>query len=100
MNLELQRIWTERHITTVLVTHGIDEALVHDCQVLTETLYPEVFDKVADAIFTPTRTIEVADAHKPRCGIVWDLLDPHMLATIPPLQELQAMEASLPPLAA
>jgi 5-formyltetrahydrofolate cyclo-ligase len=42
----------------------------------------------------------VANPHKPRCGIVWDLLDPHMLATIPPLQELQAMEASLPPLAA
>jgi hypothetical protein len=32
------------------------------------------------------------------CGIVWDLLDSQKLATIPPLQELQAMEASLPPL--
>ena len=70
-------------------------ALVHDCQVLTETLYPEVFDTVADAIFTPTRTIEVSNPHKPTCGIVWDLLDPHMLATIPPLQELKAMEPSL-----
>jgi 5-formyltetrahydrofolate cyclo-ligase len=74
-------------------------ALVHDCQVLTETLYPEVFDTVADAIFTPTRTIEVSNPHKPTCGIVWDLLDPHMLATIPPLQELQAMEPSLTALA-
>ena len=74
-------------------------ALVHDCQVLQETLYPEIFDTVADAIFTPTRTIEVTNPHKPRCGIVWDLLDPQMLATIPPLQELQAMEAALPPLA-
>jgi len=73
-------------------------ALVHDCQVLTETLYPEVFDTVADAIFTPTRTIEVSSPHKPTCGIVWDLLDPHMLATIPPLQELQVMEVALPPL--
>jgi len=27
------------------------------------------------------------------------MLDPHMLATIPPLQELKAMEAGLPPLA-
>jgi hypothetical protein len=27
------------------------------------------------------------------------LLDPHMLATIPPLQELQAMESALPALA-
>jgi len=74
-------------------------ALVHDCQVLSETLYPEVFDTVADVIFTPTRTIEVSNPHKPTCGIVWDLLDPHMLATIPPLQELRAMEPSLPPLA-
>lgn len=66
-------------------------AVVHDCQVLDETLYPEVFDTVADLIFTPTRTIEVADAHKPTCGILWDRLDPHMYATIPPLQELKAM---------
>ena len=73
-------------------------ALVHDCKVLSETLYPEIFDTVADAIFTPTRSIEVAGPHKPTCGIVWDLLDPHMLASIPPLQELQAMEASLPKL--
>lgn len=73
---------------------------MHDCQVLTETLHPEVFESVADAIFTPTRTIEVANPHKPRGCIVWSLLDPHMLATIAPLQEPQAMEASLPPLAA
>lgn len=74
-------------------------ALVHDCQVLRETLHPEIFDTVADLIFTPTRTIEVRDPHKPTCGIVWDLLDPVMYDTIPPLQELRAMEAAhtLPP---
>ena len=74
-------------------------ALVHDCQVLRETLHPEIFDTVADLIFTPTRTIEVPNPHKPTCGIVWDLLDPVMYDTIPPLQELRAMEeaGALPP---
>jgi 5-formyltetrahydrofolate cyclo-ligase len=71
-------------------------ALVHDCQVLRETLHPEIFDTVADLIFTPTRSIEVRDPHKPICGIVWDLLDPVMYDTIPPLQELKALEPQLP----
>jgi 5-formyltetrahydrofolate cyclo-ligase len=66
-------------------------AVVHDCQVLAEKLTPDVFDTVADVIFTPTRTIEVASPQKPTCGILWDRMDPHMLATIPPLQELKAM---------
>ncbi|MDZ7601398.1 MAG: 5-formyltetrahydrofolate cyclo-ligase [Hoeflea sp.] len=66
-------------------------AVVHDCQVLDETLTPDVYDTVADVIFTPTRTISVADPHKPTCGILWDRLDPHMFETIPPLQELKAM---------
>jgi 5-formyltetrahydrofolate cyclo-ligase len=66
-------------------------AVVHDCQVLEEKLTPDVYDTVADVIFTPTRTIEVKSPHKPTCGIIWDRLDPHMYETIPPLQELKAM---------
>jgi 5-formyltetrahydrofolate cyclo-ligase len=66
-------------------------AVVHDCQVLDETLTPDVYDTVADVIFTPTRTIEVLSPHKPTCGIIWDRLDQHMYDTIPPLQELKAM---------
>lgn len=66
-------------------------AVVHDCQVLDETLTPDVYDTVADVIFTPTRTIEVVAPHKPTCGIIWDRLDPHMFETIPPLQELKSM---------
>ena len=66
-------------------------AVVHDCQVLTEVLTPDVYDTVVDVIFTPTRTIEVSGPHKPTCGIIWDRLDQHMYDTIPPLQELKAM---------
>jgi 5-formyltetrahydrofolate cyclo-ligase len=66
-------------------------AVVHDCQVLDEKLTPAVFDTVADVVFTPTRTIEVLGPHKPTVGILWDVLDPHMYETIPPLQQLKAM---------
>lgn len=66
-------------------------AVVHDCQVLDEALVPAEFDTVADVVFTPTRTIEVSTPHKPTCGIIWDVLDPHMYETIPPLQQLKAM---------
>jgi 5-formyltetrahydrofolate cyclo-ligase len=66
-------------------------AVVHDCQVLEEKLMPDVFDTVADVVFTPTRTIAVSNPHKPTCGILWDRLDPHMFETIPPLQQLKAM---------
>ncbi|SFO91217.1 5-formyltetrahydrofolate cyclo-ligase [Cohaesibacter marisflavi] len=66
-------------------------AVVHDCQLLEEELTPDVYDTVADAIFTPTRTITVDGPHKPTCGILWDRLDPVMYETIPPLQELKAM---------
>jgi 5-formyltetrahydrofolate cyclo-ligase len=67
-------------------------AVVHDCQVLQETLHPEISDTGVDVIFTPTRTIEIDDAQKPSCGILWDQLDPQMLETIPPLQELRTLE--------
>jgi 5-formyltetrahydrofolate cyclo-ligase len=67
-------------------------AVVHDCQILKEELKPEVFDTVVDVVFTPTRTIEVSRAQKPALGILWDVLDPKMFATIPPLQELKQME--------
>jgi 5-formyltetrahydrofolate cyclo-ligase len=66
-------------------------AVVHDCQLLDEKLTPAVFDTVADVVFTPTRTIEVDGPHKPTVGILWDVLDPHMYETIPPLRQLKSM---------
>jgi 5-formyltetrahydrofolate cyclo-ligase len=76
------------------VIHGATPvaAVVHDCQLLQQELHPEVFDTVADVVFTPTRTLTVSAPHKPTCGIVWSLLDRTMFETIPPLQELKRWE--------
>ncbi len=63
-------------------------AVMHDCQVLDETLIPEIFDTVADVILT--RAIEVHAPHKLTCGTILDRMDTHMYETIPPLQELKA----------
>jgi 5-formyltetrahydrofolate cyclo-ligase len=85
--------WGMLHRLGVITTATPASAVVHDCQVLQQVLYPEVFDTVADVVFTPTRTLEVESPHKPACGIVWALLDPHMFETIPPLQELKDLES-------
>jgi len=84
--------WGMLHRMGVISTATPAAAVVHDCQVLRQALYPEIFDTVADVVFTPTRTLEVTAPHKPDCGIVWSLLDPHMFETIPPLQELKDLE--------
>jgi 5-formyltetrahydrofolate cyclo-ligase len=83
--------WGMLHRIGRISTATPSAAVVHDCQVLDEKLTPDVYDTVADVIFTPTRTIHVKGPHKPTCGILWDRLDPHMYETIPPLQELKAM---------
>jgi len=81
--------WAILHMLERITKETPAAAVVHDCQLLDETLYPDTFDTVVDVVFTPTRTIEVADPQKPTCGILWDRLDPHMLDTIPPLQDLK-----------
>ncbi|MCJ1283270.1 hypothetical protein MMC26_002598 [Xylographa opegraphella] len=66
-------------------------AIVHDCQVLTEPLVPELFDTVCDVVITPTKLIEVSNANKPTCGILWEKLASERVTSIPPLQELRAL---------
>jgi len=66
-------------------------AIVHDCQVLAEPLIPESFDTVCDFVITPTKLIEVSNAKKPTCGILWEKLAGGMLESIPPLLELQSL---------
>ena len=76
----------------IIDQNTIAVSIVHDCQVLEETLHPEKFDTVCDAVVTPTRVIKVKDrAAKPSCGVLWPLLQPGMLESIPPLQDLRDM---------
>ncbi|ODV83830.1 hypothetical protein CANARDRAFT_9120 [[Candida] arabinofermentans NRRL YB-2248] len=71
-------------------------AFVHDCQVLDERMTPEVFDTVCDLIVTNSTMFQVDSIAKPTCGIIWDVLDKHMFDTIPPLQELKALNLPVP----
>ena len=53
MNLELQRIWMERPATTLLVTHGVDEAAF-------------LADRIVVMASRPGRIVEVIDSPFPR----------------------------------
>lgn len=75
MNLELQRIWLERPTTTLLVTHGIDEALF-------------LSDKVAVMQSRPGRITEIIDVPFPRPR-------PLSLFNTPAFRELEAHVANV-----
>lgn len=67
-------------------------AVVHDVQVVEESLEPGPTDILVDSIVTPTRVMSVQRGVRPH-GIHWDRLEPHQLAETPPLQELQRLQA-------
>ncbi len=66
-------------------------ACVHDVQFVDEDLESRETDTLVDWVLTPTRTIRIEHRSEKPGGIRWDLLDPQLLATIPPLQELRAV---------
>ena len=68
MNVELQRIWLETGVTTLLVTHGIDEAVF-------------LTDRVAIMQATPGRIVEVLDSPfaRPRQPVLFSDPDFHHL---------------------
>ena len=68
-------------------------AVVHDCQIVDTELQIMPHDTICDVIVTPTRVLHVTAPQKPTTGVLWEMLAPNMLESIPPLQELHALLA-------
>lgn len=66
--------------------------VVHDCQVLKDSLTPSAYDTICDIIITPTQVIHVEGAQKPTHGVLWDKLEPGMMENISPLRELKELQ--------
>lgn len=68
-------------------------AIVHDCQLVELEVRPEKFDTLCDLVVTNSKILEIDVENKPHYGIIWDLLQEEMLDEIPPLRELQHLQA-------
>ena len=86
MNLELQRIWTERATTTLLVTHSIEEAVLLADQVVVMTPRPARIARVVDIPFERprqpelTRTPAFHEIVDEISGVLFDRYTPAVLA--------------------
>jgi len=59
LNVEMQRIWMERRVTTLLVTHSVDEALFLADRVVVMTGRPGRIAEIIDVPFARPRGAEV-----------------------------------------
>lgn len=77
-----------------VVTESTQIAAVdHESPLLHQQLRSEDFDIGTDMSFSSSCMLEVKDADKPTCDVIWSLLrDQYMFNVIPPLQEVKAVE--------
>ena len=59
LNLELQRIWLDRPMTTLMITHGIDEAILLSDQIIVMTPRPGRIAAVVDVPFERPRRADI-----------------------------------------
>lgn len=67
-------------------------AVVHDVQVVEDSLTPSETDILVDAIATPTRLLEVRRRSRRPRGVKWPLLDAAQIEATPPLRELRRIQ--------
>jgi NitT/TauT family transport system ATP-binding protein len=64
MNLELQRIWSERQLTTLMVTHSVEEALFLADRVIVLNGRPGVITEDRGVPFSRPRRVEMLRSEK------------------------------------